>query len=65
MSKRVFVVFAVEDKTYRDSLAGQAKLDKSPFELPESETMAPPRPVSGELRLPHTSATRNPVGKTA
>ena len=33
MSKCVFVAFAIEDKTYRDFLAGQAKLDKSPFEF--------------------------------
>ena len=32
MSKRVFVAFAVEDKTFREFLAGQAKLDKSPFD---------------------------------
>lgn len=31
--KRVFIAFAVEDKKYRDFLAGQAKLRGSPFEF--------------------------------
>ena len=31
--KRVFIAFAIEDKTCRDFLAGQAKLKKSPFDF--------------------------------
>src|SRR6266508_2893692 len=31
--KRVFIAFAVEDKTYRDFLVGQARLKKSPFDF--------------------------------
>lgn len=41
MSKRVFVAFAVEDKTYRDFLSGQAKLDKSPFEFTDMSAKEP------------------------
>lgn len=32
-NKRVFIAFAIEDKTYRDFLSGQAKLKKSPFDF--------------------------------
>jgi hypothetical protein len=31
--KRAFIAFAVEDKTYRDFLVGQARLKKSPFDF--------------------------------
>jgi hypothetical protein len=31
--KRVFIAFAIEDKKYRDFLAGQAKLKDSPFDF--------------------------------
>lgn len=31
--KRVFIAFAIEDKTLRDFLAGQAKLKQSPFDF--------------------------------
>jgi len=32
-NNRIFISFAVEDKTYRDFLVGQAKNGKSPFEF--------------------------------
>ncbi|WP_027528688.1 TIR domain-containing protein [Bradyrhizobium sp. Ec3.3] len=41
MGKRVFVAFAIEDKTYRDLLSGQAKLDKSPFEFIDMSAKQP------------------------
>ena len=41
MSKRIFVAFAVENKTYRDLLVGQAKLDKSPFEFTDMSAQEP------------------------
>jgi hypothetical protein len=41
MSKRVFTAFAVEDKTFRDFLVGQAKLDKSPFEFIDMSVKQP------------------------
>ena len=41
MSKRVFVAFAVEDKTFREFLAGQAKLDKSPFDFTDMGAQEP------------------------
>ncbi|MBN8531025.1 MAG: hypothetical protein J0L97_04080 [Alphaproteobacteria bacterium] len=31
--KRVFIAFAIEDKTYRDFLVGQSNHDRSPFEF--------------------------------
>jgi hypothetical protein len=31
--KRIFIAFAIEDKTSRDFLVGQAKNDSSPFEF--------------------------------
>jgi hypothetical protein len=41
MGKRVFTAFAVEDKTLRDFLVGQAKLDKSPFEFIDMSVKQP------------------------
>lgn len=41
MAKRVFVAFAIEDKTYRDLLSGQAKHDKSPFEFVDMSVKQP------------------------
>lgn len=32
-NKRVFIAFAVEDKTYRDFLVGQSRHEKSPFDF--------------------------------
>jgi hypothetical protein len=40
-NKRVFVAFAIEDKTYRDFLVGQAKHDKSPFEFIDMSVKEP------------------------
>lgn len=39
--KRIFIAFAVEDKTYRDFLVGQAKNDKSPFEFVDMSVKTP------------------------
>lgn len=41
MSKRVFIAFAVEDRSSRDLLVGQAKLDKSPFEFVDMSVKQP------------------------
>lgn len=41
MSKRVFIAFAIENKTFRDFLVGQAKLDKSPFEFTDMSVKQP------------------------
>jgi len=43
MSKknRIFVSFAVEDKTLRDFLVGQAKNEKSPFEFVDMSVKQP------------------------
>lgn len=41
MSKRIFISFAVEDKTLRDLLVGQAKNDKSPFEFTDMSVKEP------------------------
>jgi hypothetical protein len=38
---RIFVSFAVEDKTYRDFLVGQAKNAKSPFEFVDMSVKQP------------------------
>jgi hypothetical protein len=38
---RIFVSFAVEDKTYRDFLVGQAKNEKSPFEFVDMSVKEP------------------------
>lgn len=40
-NNRVFVAFAVEDKTYRDFLVGQAKNEKSPFEFVDMSVKEP------------------------
>ncbi|MGA3161191.1 MAG: hypothetical protein ABSC77_08225 [Terracidiphilus sp.] len=40
-NKRVFIAFAVEDKTYRDFLVGQAKNKKSPFEFNDFSVKEP------------------------
>jgi len=39
--KRIFIAFAIEDKTYRDFLVGQAKNDKSPFEFVDMSVKTP------------------------
>jgi hypothetical protein len=41
MAKRVFIAFAVEDKTARDFVIGQAKLKKSPFEFIDMSVQEP------------------------
>jgi hypothetical protein len=38
---RIFVSFAVEDKTYRDFLVGQARNEKSPFEFVDMSVKQP------------------------
>jgi hypothetical protein len=48
MSK-VFIAFAVEDKTYRDFLVGQAKLDRSPFEFTDMSAQEQGREMENEL----------------
>lgn len=39
--KRVFISFAIEDKTLRDFLVGQAKNEKSPFEFVDMSVKQP------------------------
>lgn len=39
--KRVFIAFAIEDKTYRDFLVGQANLKSSPFEFTDMSVKEP------------------------
>ncbi len=39
--KRVFISFAIEDVTQRDFLVGQAKNEKSPFELVDMSVKEP------------------------
>ena len=39
--KRVFIAFAIADKTYRDFLVGQAEHDKSPFEFIDMSVKEP------------------------
>ncbi len=41
MAKRIFISFAMEDKTSRDFLVGQAKNDKSPFEFVDMSVKEP------------------------
>ena len=41
MPKRVFIAFAIEDKSCRTMLAGQAKLDDSPFEFVDMSVKQP------------------------
>ena len=41
MAKRVFISFAVEDKTLRALLAGQAKNNRSPFEFVDMSVKQP------------------------
>jgi hypothetical protein len=41
MAKRVFISFAVEDKSYRDFLVGQARNEKSPFEFVDMSVKEP------------------------
>ena len=38
---RIFISFAMEDKTYRDFLAGQARNEKSPFEFVNMSVLEP------------------------
>ncbi len=38
---RIFISFAVEDKTYRDFLVGQAKNNESPFEFVDMSVKQP------------------------
>lgn len=40
-NNRVFVSFAIEDKTYRDFLVGQAKNEKSPFNFVDMSAKGP------------------------
>lgn len=40
-SNRVFIAFAIEDKTYRDFLVGQARNEKSPFEFVDMSVKEP------------------------
>lgn len=39
--KRIFIAFAIEDKTSRDFLVGQAKNDNSPFEFVDMSVKIP------------------------
>lgn len=41
MAKRIFISFAVEDKTYRDLLVGQARNENSPFEFVDMSVKEP------------------------
>lgn len=41
MAKKVFISFAMEDKTLRDFLVGQAKNEKSPFEFVDMSVKKP------------------------
>lgn len=40
-NNRIFVSFAIEDKTYRDLLIGQAKNENSPFEFVDMSVKGP------------------------
>jgi len=40
-NNRIFVSFAIEDKTHRDLLIGQAKNEKSPFEFVDMSVKEP------------------------
>ena len=41
MAKRIFISFAVEDKTLRDLLVGQARNNNSPFEFVDMSVKTP------------------------
>lgn len=41
MNKRIFISFAVEDKTLRDFIVGQSKNDNSPFEFVDMSVKTP------------------------
>lgn len=41
MKERIFISFAVEDKTLRDFMVGQARNDNSPFEFVDMSVKAP------------------------
>src|SRR5262249_13184929 len=41
LAKRVFVAFAIEDKTYRDFLKGQSNLEHCPFEFVDMSAKDP------------------------
>lgn len=41
MAKRIFISFAIEDKTYRDFLVGQARNANSPFEFVDMSVKEP------------------------
>lgn len=41
MAKRVFISFAIEDKTLRDFLIGQARNERSPFEFVDMSVKEP------------------------
>lgn len=41
MAKRVFIAFAVEDKTYRNFLVGHARHPKTPFEFVDMSVKEP------------------------
>ena len=40
-NNRIFISFAIEDKTYRDLLVGQAKNENSPFEFVDMSVKQP------------------------
>jgi hypothetical protein len=41
MAKRIFISFAIEDRTYRDFLVGQARHDDTPFEFVDMSVKEP------------------------
>lgn len=41
MKKRIFISFAIEDKTLRDLLVGQARNERSPFEFVDMSVKQP------------------------
>ncbi|WP_207732220.1 TIR domain-containing protein [Heliobacterium chlorum] len=41
MAKRIFISFAIEDKTLRDFLVGQSRNEKSPFEFVDMSVKQP------------------------
>jgi hypothetical protein len=47
-NNRVFIAFAIEDKTYRDFLVGQARNERSPFEFVD---MSVKEPWSSEWKI--------------
>lgn len=41
MAKRIFISFAIEDRSYRDLLVGQARNENSPFEFVDMSVKEP------------------------